>query len=104
MLNESTLLDGNNLVELAKYYELPAHLVTSMAYYIVQGRPLGDFLRACVSNDFKEACGRADSRNIHVLKEIAIFIVQEMPYPCQGSAAKYDAWLVHKAQERESAL
>lgn len=67
--------------------------IESLKRYRDDGIPTGDFLRACLCNNLKEACGRADSTSRYILFEITSFIVNEMPAVCQGSEAKVEAWL-----------
>lgn len=65
----------------------------SLDAYVKQRRPLGSFLQAVIENNFMEAVGRADARNIEQLPEIACYVYNEMPAACHGSPAQYAAWL-----------
>lgn len=55
---------------------------------------------AVLSNDLKEACGRADSFNRRILFEIVVWLYNNAPITCWGSPEKVDAWLTAKAKER----
>ena len=65
----------------------------SLDAYVHQRRPLGGFLQAVIENNFMEAVGRADSRNVEQLVSIASYVYQNMPSMCHGSPARYAAWL-----------
>lgn len=72
---------------------VPVSLHEGLTEYIAARRPTGSFLRACLTNDFKEACVRADELNQPYLVEIARFLVFYVPSMAWGSPAAVDAWL-----------
>jgi hypothetical protein len=80
---------------------IPPHMLTRLRAYIEQGHPVGDFLQAVLSNDLREACGRADETNIRILPVYVIYLYNEAPAACWGSPAKHQAWLQKFAAERE---
>jgi hypothetical protein len=61
--------------------------------YVQQRMPVGNFLFALLSNDLKEAVGRADDTNVRLLREYVIYLYNEIPAACWGSPEKVDAWL-----------
>ena len=65
----------------------------SLDAYVELRRPLGGFLQAVIENNFMEAVGRADSRNVKQLVNIASYVYNDMPSVCHGSPALYAAWL-----------
>lgn len=77
-------------------FYVQAHLVDALQDYVQHGKPLGDFLRSCIENNLKEACGRADGVNISQLPAFVGYMVNEMPAPSQGSPARYLAWIAHR--------
>lgn len=80
-----------------EYAILP--LIESLRQYRDEGWPVGDFLRALLSNDLLEAVGRADHHNIWLLPIYVGFLYNEMPSPAWGSREKVDAWLAqHQAR------
>ena len=81
-------------------YWISAELVDALEEYVRIGRPLGSFLQAVVSNDFKDAVGRADGTNIRNLPAFAAYVYNEMPGPSQGSREKYKAWILMHAEKR----
>ena len=72
---------------------IPAELLESLARYVDHGIPTGQFLRACLENDFLNAVCRADESNRPHLRAIAQFIHNELPSDCHGSPEAVRAWL-----------
>lgn len=70
-----------------------ADIIQSLERYVKYGVPTGDFLRACLENNFMEAIGRADEENYATLAEIAMYIHWDIPARCHGSREKVNAWL-----------
>lgn len=86
------------------YAKLPnPNLAGSFKYYIEHGIEPGGFLTAVLSNDLKEACGRADHINQHVLWEIVAWCFNELPHNAWGSAEKYRNWIIAKRLKAETA-
>jgi hypothetical protein len=52
----------------------------------------GGFLMAVLTNDLKEAMGRADAYNRASLFSIVSFCYNELPSPCWGSPDKVKVW------------
>ena len=71
--------------------------------YASEGHPVGDFLYAVLSNNLKNALGRADSDNERDIKEIVMYVYWEIPGDCWGSEKKVDDWLEKKCAERMAA-
>ena len=72
---------------------VPFPLDEGLTEYVAARRPTGSFLRACLANDFKEACVRADDQNALRLVEIARFLVFYVPATAWGSPTAVEAWL-----------
>lgn len=71
----------------AEYYllALPFHMREPVVEYTVCGHPVGDFLRAVLSNDLVDAVGRADQDNQKHLVQWAAFLHNAMPaYPVKS--------------------
>lgn len=77
-------------------------LIDNLRAYRDEGRPVGDFLRALLSNDLLEAVGRADHHNIWLLPIYVGFLYNEMPSPAWGSPAKVAAWLERHQARRDA--
>ena len=61
------------------YTVLPENLQGGMQRYIEHGILPGDFLTACLENNFVEAMGRASSRTYEYLHAVASFLYNELP-------------------------
>lgn len=72
---------------------VPTPLHDGLTEYFAARRPTGSFLRACLANDFKDACMRADHENRFSLVEIARFLVFYVPSTAWGSPEAVEAWL-----------
>lgn len=72
----------------------------ALADYANHGKPVGDFLRAIITNDFKLACGKADSDNQRVLLAYSGYVTMNLPMICHGSVRVYQAWLLLHAAEK----
>jgi len=72
---------------------VPTSLHDGLTEYFAARRPVGSFLTAVLSNDFSQACLRADGANHYWLVEIARFLVFYVPSTAWGSPAAVDAWL-----------
>ena len=75
--------------------------LASIDNYVQFGVPTGGFLKACISNDFKEAACRADSVNKLFLQDIAKYITNHMPAISQGSEDRYYKWCAAHQEIRE---
>ena len=72
---------------------MPKHMLETLEAYRDQGRPVGDFLRAVISNDLMEAAGRADIHNIQILHVYAAWLYNDCPSNLHGSAERYEQWI-----------
>jgi hypothetical protein len=73
--------------------DVPHGLHDGLIEYVASRRQMGHFLTAIVSNDLREACGRADIENRRCLYEIVFFLFNYAPGPCWGSPVNVAAWL-----------
>lgn len=78
---------------------LPEHLRDSLYRYIVTGCPTGGFLQACIDNDLREACGRADENSLRILPVIVAYLYNECPSTCWGFEGAHDAWIETKRKK-----
>lgn len=72
---------------------IPEHMHDGLIHYILDGRPVGHFLTAVLTNDLKEACGRADESNKHLLWEYCFFLYNYAPLGCWGSEQAHERWV-----------
>lgn len=77
--------------------EVPAHLRVGLIRYLEEGVPTGGFLEAVLSNDLREAIGRADLQSREGLLALVGWLHMEAPAVSHGSADRYRCWLAaHK--------
>lgn len=67
--------------------------------YVKYGIPTGHFLEAVLSNRLMEAIGRADEENLRDIKEICLYVYNDIPSSCWGSPQKYLDWIDKGGQE-----
>lgn len=65
----------------------PVNVRKAFDNYVYLGVPLGSFLTAVLSNDLKEAIGRADDTNLVALPHIVAYLYNEIPAALWGSPA-----------------
>jgi len=82
------------------YKQIPQDTLESINLYVAEGIPPGDFLLGVLSNDLREAFGRADSRNTEAMEHIVAYCYNKIPSACWGSRDKVNAWLSFKLQQR----
>lgn len=86
---------------LAKYPFSDA-IKDGIRHYIMEGIPMGHFLTAIFSNNLMEAAGRADDKNIKLLKEYAQFLYNYVPHGCKGSDLKVNDWIISHRKLQKS--
>lgn len=81
------------------YDGLPEGLRGGARRWIENGIQPGDFLSAVISNDLREACGRADAENQVLLLSIVSWWYNEAPFGSWGNLAKAQNWAALKGRE-----
>ena len=76
----------------------PEWVKETLTAYVNHGRPTGDFLAACLSNDFVEAIGRADENSLAHIADIVNFIYNKMPGNSWGSREIVRDWIERGGQ------
>lgn len=64
---------------------IPKVIKDSLDLYINEGIMPGSFLRAVLTNDLASAVFKADSNNLAALKDIMLYIYNEVPSDAWGS-------------------
>ncbi len=64
----------------------------SIDAWVESGRPTGDFLKAVIENDLKEAIGRADISALDNLPHIVAYLYNDCPSECWGSTTNKLEW------------
>ena len=77
----------------ADWTRIPYHCVGGLREYLELGTPVGGFLEAVLSNDLREACGRADELNQYRLFDYIFFLHNYAPAGSWGSPKAYNNWL-----------
>jgi len=74
-------------------FYIPSRMMLGIRRYIDDRISPGGFLKAVISNDLKNAVGRADDENIQNLPAYVSYFYNEAPSLCWGSVKKMDEWL-----------
>lgn len=72
---------------------IPTHIKNSLDLYVKTRRPTGGFLRAVLEDNLSETIIRADDASLAYIKEIVLYVLNNMPSPCWGSHEKVVEWL-----------
>jgi hypothetical protein len=72
---------------------IPERMLGALQRYVDHGIKPGDFLTAVLSNDLREACGRADDENQRLIFEYVKFLHNHVPSGCWGSPENVRNWL-----------
>ena len=72
---------------------VPDRMLGALQRYVDHGIAPGDFLTAVLSNDLREACGRADDENRHLIFEYVKFLYNNAPSGCWGSEENFRNWI-----------
>lgn len=76
------------------YAALPnPRMAGGLELYFMQGIEPGSFLTAVLENNLREACGRADDTNRHLLFEHVSWLYNEAPGMSLGSPEKVRRWI-----------
>jgi len=75
------------------YENIPDQMLDSLVRYVLAGTPTGGFLFAVLSNDLKEACGRADDYNIGILHVYCCWLWNSAPLSAWGSPTEVHEWI-----------
>ena len=67
-------------------------MIHGLELYIERGIQPGSFLQAVLANDLAKAATRADSANSELLREWALFLLNELPENCWGSWETVRNW------------
>lgn len=81
---------------LFREFYVPSGTLDAALRYLHEHIPPGDFLRAVICNDLKEAVARADDENLSNLPAIVAFFYNEAPTICWGSMQRMNDWLAAK--------
>lgn len=80
------------LFEMMHFYELPIYMHGSLVEYIMEGRPVGGFLKAVLENNLSEAVNRADNVNQEALVRYVKFLHNKAPSGSWGREGACEYW------------
>ena len=81
---------------------IPEHMREGFKRYIEQGIPLGSYGKAVITNNLREAAGRADPENAkHIVSTVA-WMHNFAPCDCWGSAEAMERWIKMHEKERKN--
>ena len=83
----------------ADYFNVPEHIVDGLWLYLNNRIEPGGFLEAVLSNNLKEAFGRADHINISKMFETVQFLYNCFPSIAWGSEEKFNNWIKNSQTE-----
>lgn len=78
-----------------------AHMIDSIDAFVAEGRPVGHFLTAVLSNNLQDAVAHADDQNLANLPAFVGYLYNEVPGSCWGSPVKVAAWYERIVAERK---
>ena len=78
---------------------IPQDIKNHIDNYVNQKYPPGSFLYAVLTNDLMGAVSKADHINSQYLKDIMIYVYNDIPSACWGSREKVEEWLKSKVKE-----
>ena len=73
-------------------FYIPDHMMGGVERYIENGISPGHFLTAIITNDLREAVGRADDENVKNIPAYVGYFYNEAPLACWGSPESMKAW------------
>lgn len=76
---------------------IPEYTKDALERYIQDRFEPGGFLMAVLSNDLKDAFGRADINNREAMFHIVSYLYNDAPANCWGSPEKVAQWLEAKS-------
>jgi hypothetical protein len=75
------------------YHVINPNIIKCLHNYVFHKLQPGGFVTAVLSNDLREAVGRADGHNVNTLKEILTYCYMQIPSACWGSPESVVNWL-----------
>ncbi len=71
---------------------IPEYMVGGLSRYVIFGIKPGGFLTSLLENDFMEAAGRADDKNLQCFREYAIVFYNDLSRECYGTPGAVGRW------------
>ena len=84
-----------------KYGAIPERMMASLRAYVMEGRPVGNFLSALLSNNLMETFAYADDENIAAIKDYVKLVYNFLPGNSHGSADRVRNWIAsHPSKQK----
>jgi hypothetical protein len=74
-------------------FHIPQYMMGGIIRYISEGIPPGDFLKAVITNNLRDAIGRADDFNLRNLPAYPAFFYNKAPGLCWGNQERMEKWI-----------
>ena len=78
---------------------LPVGIQEDLDAYSDTGRPVGQFLQACIENNLRRAIAFADDDSLKVLPAVVGYLYNRCPSECWGRPGAFIGWLDRKRKE-----
>ena len=78
---------------------LPVGIQEDLDAYSDSGRPVGDFLQACIANDLRRSVALADDNSLKVIPAIVGYLYNRCHSECWGKPGAFTEWMERKRKE-----
>jgi hypothetical protein len=75
------------------YARIPERMQNALREYVINRHETGDFLKAVICNDLRNAVGRADDDNLPLIPLYVRWFHNIAPASCHGSHRAMDEWV-----------
>ncbi len=84
------------------WLEIPEHLREPLGRFLVHGLHPGDFLKAVISNNLKQAVASGNDASLAGLRPLVMFMLNHAPAYAFGYSGAYQIWVGMTQSERLS--
>ena len=82
---------------------IPVRVLEALNRHVTHGSVTGDFTQAVLHNDLRLAVMLADKNSLAALQSIVMYLHNNVPGACWGSAENIEAWRKEREAETEKA-
>lgn len=72
---------------------IPPNIKLALDKWASNGDIPGDFVLAVLHNDLMDAVCRADADSLASIRDIVLYVYNDLPSPCWGSLQNVNLWL-----------
>lgn len=99
------MIDTSELSAAMELHQIPEYMRGGLLRWIEHAIEPGEFLRAVLRNDLRQACELADDNNRERLAQYLKVLYSSAPGGCWGSIEKYERWrFTHSNEFRELSM